>query len=85
MLNLSNLLSLLSIQTLVGEDSNQRNVSRKMSLVIGARRHLEWGHEKYLLETIQSHPAQVSVIFMYLLFPSAVSASEEDVRFTSLS
>ncbi|OAY82013.1 Nuclear pore complex protein NUP93A [Ananas comosus] len=49
------------IQTLVGEDSNQRNVSRKMSLVIGARRHLEWGHEKYLLETIQSHPAQAAL------------------------
>lgn len=30
-----------------------------MSLVIGARRHLEWGHEKYIMDTIQSHPAQV--------------------------
>ncbi|XP_077253727.1 nuclear pore complex protein NUP93A-like [Tasmannia lanceolata] len=50
------------IQTLVGEDSNiQRNASRKMSLVIGARRHLEWGHEKYILDTIQSHPAQAAL------------------------
>jgi hypothetical protein len=32
-----------------------------MSLVIGARRHLEWGHEKYILETINSHPALVSI------------------------
>ena len=48
------------VQTLMGEDSTvQRNVSRKMSLVIGARHHLEWGHEKYVMETIQSHPAQV--------------------------
>ncbi|KAM7505408.1 hypothetical protein LguiB_004312 [Lonicera macranthoides] len=50
------------LQTLVGEDSAvQRNVSRKMSLVIGARRHLEWGHEKYVIETIQSHPAQAAL------------------------
>ncbi|KAA8518129.1 hypothetical protein F0562_015603 [Nyssa sinensis] len=50
------------IQTLMGEDSTvQRNVSRKMSLVIGARRHLEWGHEKYIIETIQSHPAQAAL------------------------
>ncbi|KAK8690312.1 hypothetical protein V6N13_089007 [Hibiscus sabdariffa] len=47
------------IQTLMGEDSTmQRTVSRKMSLVIGARRHLEWGHEKYIMDTLQSHPAQ---------------------------
>ncbi|EEC75253.1 hypothetical protein OsI_11561 [Oryza sativa Indica Group] len=45
------------IQALVGEGSTHRNISRKMSLVIGARRHLEWGHEKYILETINSHPA----------------------------
>lgn len=48
-------------QALVGEGLNHRNVSRKMSLVIGARRHLEWGHEKYILETINSHPALVSI------------------------
>lgn len=42
----------------------QQNVSRKMSLVIGARRHLEWGHEKYIMDTIQSHPAQVMIYLM---------------------
>ncbi|XP_062114938.1 nuclear pore complex protein NUP93B-like [Humulus lupulus] len=31
-----------------------------MSLIIGARRHLERGHEKYVVDTIQSHPAQLS-------------------------
>ncbi|XP_066380240.1 nuclear pore complex protein NUP93A-like [Miscanthus floridulus] len=45
------------IQALVGEGSTHRIGSRKMSLVVGARRHLEWGHEKYILETINSHPA----------------------------
>ncbi|KAM0924208.1 hypothetical protein ACQ4PT_005029 [Festuca glaucescens] len=45
------------IQALLGEGSTQRNISRKMSLVIGARRHLEWGHEKYIIETINSQPA----------------------------
>uniref|UniRef100_A0A804LK96 Nuclear pore protein n=1 Tax=Zea mays TaxID=4577 RepID=A0A804LK96_MAIZE len=45
------------IQALVGEGLTHRNVSRKMSLVVGARHHLEWGHEKYILETINSHPA----------------------------
>lgn len=50
------------IQTMVGEDSNsQQNVSKKMSLIIGARRHLEWGHEKHVIETIQSHPAQAAL------------------------
>lgn len=50
------------IQMMVGEDSNfPRNLSRKMLLVIGARRHLEWGHEKYIMETIQSHPAQAAL------------------------
>ncbi|XP_072958935.1 nuclear pore complex protein NUP93A-like [Typha angustifolia] len=49
------------IQALVGEDSSQQNVSRKMSLVIGARRHLEWGHEKYIIDAIQSHPAQAAL------------------------
>ncbi|KAK9112176.1 hypothetical protein Scep_019695 [Stephania cephalantha] len=47
------------IQTLVAENSAvQQNVSRKMSLVIGARRHLELGLEKYIMDTIQSHPLQ---------------------------
>ncbi|RVW16570.1 Nuclear pore complex protein NUP93A [Vitis vinifera] len=50
------------IQTLMGEDTAvQWNVSKKMSLVIGARRHLEWGHEKYMIDTIQSHPAQAAL------------------------
>ncbi|XVF75760.1 hypothetical protein PTKIN_Ptkin13bG0213100 [Pterospermum kingtungense] len=50
------------IQTLMGEDSTmQRSVSKKMSLVTGARRHLEWGHEKYIMDTIQSHPAQAAL------------------------
>ncbi|KAJ0081299.1 hypothetical protein Patl1_11554 [Pistacia atlantica] len=47
---------------MMGEDATlQRNVSRKMSLVIGARRHLECGHEKYIMDTIQSHPAQAAL------------------------
>lgn len=41
----------------------QHNVSKKMSLIIGARRHLEWGHEKYIMDTIQSHPAQVIILY----------------------
>ncbi|KAF8403754.1 hypothetical protein HHK36_011858 [Tetracentron sinense] len=50
------------VQTLMGEDSTiQQNVSRKMLLVIGARRHLEFGHEKYIIDTIQSHPAQAAL------------------------
>ncbi|KAF5941217.1 hypothetical protein HYC85_022384 [Camellia sinensis] len=50
------------IQTLMGEGPTvPRDVSKKMSLVIGARRHLEWGHEKYIIDTIQSHPAQAAL------------------------
>ncbi|KAK3005649.1 hypothetical protein RJ639_017358 [Escallonia herrerae] len=50
------------IQSLMGEGLTvQPNVSKKMSLVIGARRHLAWGHEKYVMETIQSHPAQAAL------------------------
>ncbi|KAL5738915.1 hypothetical protein ACOSQ2_028095 [Xanthoceras sorbifolium] len=50
------------LQTLMGEDVTlERSVSRKMSLVIGARRHLECGHEKYIKDTIQSHPAQAAL------------------------
>jgi hypothetical protein len=62
------------IQALVGEGLTHRNVSRKMSLVIGARRHLEWGHEKYILETINSHPAlvSISVLLFYWLLSSQV-------------
>ncbi|KAJ8646306.1 hypothetical protein MRB53_008054 [Persea americana] len=50
------------IQSLAGENSViQQKVSRKMSLIIGARRHLEWGHEKYIMDIIQSHPAQAAL------------------------
>ncbi|KAK6945265.1 Nucleoporin interacting component Nup93/Nic96 [Dillenia turbinata] len=50
------------IQTLVGENSTVKpNVSKRMSLIIGSRRHLEWGHEKYIIDTIQSHPAQAAL------------------------
>ncbi|KAL6540528.1 Nuclear pore complex protein nup93a [Orobanche minor] len=50
------------IMTLMGENPTlQRNVSKRMSLVMGARRHLEWGHEKYLMDMIQSHPAQAAL------------------------
>ncbi|PWA69589.1 nucleoporin interacting component (Nup93/Nic96-like) family protein [Artemisia annua] len=50
------------VQTLMGENSSvQGSVSKKMSLIIGARRHLEWGHEKYIMEMIQSHPAQAAL------------------------
>ncbi|KAL4354042.1 hypothetical protein GQ457_06G024830 [Hibiscus cannabinus] len=50
------------IQKLMGEDSTmQLTVSRKMSIVIGARRHLECGHEKYIMDIIQSHPAQAAL------------------------
>ncbi|XP_057487708.1 nuclear pore complex protein NUP93A-like isoform X2 [Actinidia eriantha] len=50
------------VQTLMGEASTvQWNASKKMSLVMGARRHLEWGHEKYIIDTIQSHPAQAAL------------------------
>ncbi|CAN1787526.1 Nuclear pore complex protein NUP93A [Linum perenne] len=38
-----------------------QNFSTKMLLVIGARHHLERGHEKYMMDTIQSHPAQASL------------------------
>ncbi|CAL1371871.1 unnamed protein product [Linum trigynum] len=50
------------IQSLTGENSTiQRNFSKTISLVIGARRHLEWGHEKYMMDIIHSHPAQASL------------------------
>ncbi|KAJ6687615.1 NUCLEAR PORE COMPLEX PROTEIN NUP93 NUCLEOPORIN NUP93 DEAD EYE PROTEIN [Salix koriyanagi] len=50
------------VQTLVGENTTmQPSVSRKMSLAIGARRHLEWGHEKYIMDTIQNHSVQAAL------------------------
>ncbi|XP_062102755.1 uncharacterized protein LOC133812926 [Humulus lupulus] len=52
------------IQALTGEDSSvPKSVSKKMSLIIGARRHLERGHGKYVMDTIQSHPAQGTCYF----------------------
>jgi hypothetical protein len=57
-------------KALIGEDSTTpQNVSRRMSLVIGARRHLEWGHEKYIMDTIQSHATLVG-ISIFQLFSS---------------
>ncbi|KAL7582305.1 hypothetical protein Lser_V15G42676 [Lactuca serriola] len=32
-----------------------------MSLIIGARRHLECGHDKYIMEMIHSHPTQAAL------------------------
>ncbi|GJZ76888.1 nuclear pore complex protein NUP93A [Tanacetum coccineum] len=50
------------VQTLMGENSSVKgSVSKKMSLMIGARRHLEWGHEKYIMEMIQRHPVQAAL------------------------
>uniref|UniRef100_A0A1J3HDZ4 Nuclear pore protein n=1 Tax=Noccaea caerulescens TaxID=107243 RepID=A0A1J3HDZ4_NOCCA len=50
------------IQAMTGEDSAvQQGVSKRMSLVIGARRHLECGHEKHIVDTIQSHPTQAAL------------------------
>lgn len=34
---------------------------------MGARHHLEWGHKKYVMDTIQGHPAQV--YFLLFMFP----------------
>ena len=46
------------MQTLLGEDKEaSRNVSRKMAMINGAICHLEAGHEKYILDTIQNHAA----------------------------
>ena len=53
----------------MGEEStSKRNISKKMSLILGARRHLEWGHEKYIMDTIQSHPAQVLLVSIMIPF-----------------
>ncbi|XP_019186763.1 PREDICTED: nuclear pore complex protein NUP93A-like [Ipomoea nil] len=49
------------VLALMGEDATKHNVSRKISLVMGARHHLELGHEKFLVDTIQSHPAQAAL------------------------
>ncbi|CAE6076537.1 unnamed protein product [Arabidopsis arenosa] len=50
------------IQAMTGEDSAvQHGVSKRMALVIGARRHLECGHGKHIMDTIQSHPTQAAL------------------------
>ncbi|XP_057864951.2 nuclear pore complex protein NUP93A isoform X2 [Cryptomeria japonica] len=50
------------LQALLGEDKEApKNLSRKMVMVIGARRHLEAGYEKYILDTIHSHAAQAAL------------------------
>ncbi|KAI4341250.1 hypothetical protein MLD38_025995 [Melastoma candidum] len=57
------------VQAMVGEVlTTQYNVSKEISLVIGARRHLEFGHEKYIMDTIQSHPAQLEICKESVLF-----------------
>ncbi|EPS74431.1 hypothetical protein M569_00320 [Genlisea aurea] len=50
------------VMNLMGEDLSIRNISSKsMGLVMGARHHLEWGHEKYVMDMIQTHPAQAAL------------------------
>ncbi|KFK34970.1 hypothetical protein AALP_AA5G217400 [Arabis alpina] len=50
------------IQAMTGEDSTiRKDVSKRMGLAIGARRHLECGHEKHIMDTIQSHPTQAAL------------------------
>ncbi|KAK7259645.1 hypothetical protein RIF29_25257 [Crotalaria pallida] len=48
------------VQMMMDGDSAQ-HVSKRMSLIIGARSHLELGHEKYIMDTIHSHPAQAAL------------------------
>ncbi|KAL7617424.1 hypothetical protein Lser_V15G03799 [Lactuca serriola] len=56
-----NSVTMNKIWHLIQNSSVQRNLSKKMSLIIGARRHLEWGHDKYIMEMIHSHPAQAAL------------------------
>lgn len=50
------------IQCLLSEDvDGSGSMTRRMQLIIGARHHLEGGHEKYIRDTIQSHPAQAAL------------------------
>lgn len=47
-------------QSLLNEDRDtDANVSKRALMLAGARRHLEAGHEKYILDTIHNHPTQV--------------------------
>jgi hypothetical protein len=48
--------------------------TRKMAMVAGARRHLEAGHEKYILDIIQSNTEQVSAN-IFNSTPEAVNLS----------
>lgn len=50
------------VMALMGEHLTvHRNVSKKMSLILGARHHLEWGHGKYVMDMIQNYPAQAAL------------------------
>ncbi|XP_010427605.1 PREDICTED: nuclear pore complex protein NUP93B [Camelina sativa] len=50
------------IQAMTGEESEvQHGASKRMALVIGARRHLECGHGKHIMDTIQSHHTQAAL------------------------
>lgn len=50
------------VMALMGEHLTvHRNVSKKMSLTLGARHHLEWGHGKYVMDMIQNYPAQAAL------------------------
>lgn len=58
-----------ALQTLTGEDimhhgPNHQSISKEMPLVLGAKRHLEWEHEKYMMGTISRDP----VLVLNLLF-----------------
>lgn len=50
--------------------------NKKSSMLAGSRRHLEGGHEKYILDTIQNHPAQVYI------FPISSCHSEDALKWT---
>ncbi|CAI5514845.1 unnamed protein product [Closterium sp. Naga37s-1] len=65
------------VQSLLGEDEQQQSGASlspspsssgapflrgdRMSMVVGARRHLEKGHAQYMLNVIQSHPNEASL------------------------
>uniref|UniRef100_A0A7N0UVA0 Nuclear pore protein n=1 Tax=Kalanchoe fedtschenkoi TaxID=63787 RepID=A0A7N0UVA0_KALFE len=50
------------VQALMFEgETIPHGISKKFSLVIGARHHLELGHEKYIMDTIHSHPTQAAL------------------------
>ncbi|KAI5059118.1 hypothetical protein GOP47_0025437 [Adiantum capillus-veneris] len=50
------------VKCLLSEEvEKSKTLTRKMLLILGARHHLEEGHEKYIRDTIQSHPAQAAL------------------------